>query len=245
MPYADITFRDKNRIKRWIQKKRLLSAIELCDQLTSPPKTICDFGAGNGEFCKLLAKKYPGASIICYEPTANFLSEARQNLRYVSKIEFCQDIQSINSDTLDAVFCLEVFEHLPPKETIDALQAISDKLKRKAKLIVGVPVGVGVPALYKGIFRMFRRFGAFDANVKNVALSFLLHPPSQRPTSEITPGFRYHFEHMGFDFRPFQAILDNYFKVKNVSASPFAMLGSLFMPEVYFVAENDKDDLIV
>jgi SAM-dependent methyltransferase len=243
MSYADITFRDKNRIKQWLQKRRLLSAIELCVQSTSPPKTVCDFGAGNGELCKLLAKQYPGASIICYEPTASLLSEARHNLKYVSNVEFCQDIQSINSGTLDVIFCLEVFEHLPPKETTDALQAISDKLKPKAKVIVGVPVEVGVPALYKGIFRMFRRYGAFDANVKNVALSFLWHPPSKRPASEITPGFRYHYEHMGFDFRPFMAILDNYFKVKKVSASPFAMLGSLFMPEVYFVAEKAKDGL--
>ena len=51
---------------------------------------------------------------------------------------------------------------------------------------------------------MSRRYGRFDANIKNVALSFLWHPPRNRPTSEISPGFRYHYEHMGFDFHGYK-----------------------------------------
>jgi len=85
---------------------------------------------------------------------------------------------------------------------------------------------------------MSRRYGAFDANIKNVGLSFLGHVPSNRPSSEIAPGFRFHYEHMGFDFRRYKQILSNHFKLHKVSASPFAALGSWIMPEVYFVAEK-------
>ena len=238
MSYAEITFRDKNPIKRWLQQQRLVSAIKLCSRSLRPPEAICDYGAGNGELCKLLAEHYQNAKLVCYEPTPSLLSEARQNLSAVVDVEFCQDIRSVALGTLDVVFCLEVFEHLPPEETANALQTISDLLKPEGVIIIGVPVEVGVPALYKGIFRMSRRYGAFDANMKNVAMSFLYQPPKDRPASEIAPGFRFHHEHMGFDFRRFKVNLSSYFKLHKVSASPFAALGSWLMPEVYFVAEK-------
>lgn len=136
MSYSEITFRDKNPIKRWLQQQRLASAIKLCSR---SPKAICDFGAGNGELLKLLAENYPNAKLICYEPTAGLLSEAQQNLSAVAQVEFCQNIQSIKPGLLDVVFCLEVFEHLPPEETIDALQRIYDLLKPEGTIIVGVP----------------------------------------------------------------------------------------------------------
>lgn len=74
---------------------------------------------------------------------------------------------------LNLVFCLEVFEHLPSEETTDALRQIYDLLRPDGKLIIGVPVEVGVPALYKVIFRMSRKYGGFDANIKMRVLHFL------------------------------------------------------------------------
>jgi SAM-dependent methyltransferase len=236
MSYAEITFKDKNSIKRWLQQQRLFSAVELCGRSLRPPKAICDFGAGNGELCKLLAEYYQNAKLICYEPTPSLLSEARQNLCALPEIEFCQDIQTVASGTLDVVFCLEVFEHLPPEETANALQTISDLLKPEGIIIIGVPIEVGIPALYKGIFRMSRRYGAFDANMKNVVMSFFCYPPKNRPVSEIEPGFNFHYEHMGFYFRLLRETIGNYFKLDKVSASPFSALGSWLMPEIYFVA---------
>jgi len=243
MSYAEITFRDKNPVKRWLQRQRLVSAMKLCSTSIRPLETICDFGAGNGELCKSLADHYPNAKIICYEPTPRLLLEARENLSSIANVEFFQDIRSIVSGTLDLLFCLEVFEHLPPEETTDALQTISDLLKPDGTVIIGVPVEVGVPALYKGIFRMWRRYGAFDANMKNVVLAFLLRPPSARPVSEIAPGFRFHSEHMGFDFRRFKETVSSNFKLKRVSVSPFPVLGSWLMPEIYIVAEKANKSL--
>src|SRR5215831_799502 len=149
MSYAEITFKDKNPIKRWIHRQRLLSAIKLCRRLSQPIGAICDFGAGNGELCKLAAASYPEARIICYEPAPSLLAEARANLSNVSNVELCQDIGTVSPGTLDVVFCLEVFEHLPPEETTDALRTIFGLLKPEGTAVVGVPVEVGFPALYK------------------------------------------------------------------------------------------------
>ncbi|MGW8256516.1 MAG: methyltransferase [Thermoguttaceae bacterium] len=238
MSYGEITFRDRNPVKRWLQQQRLVSAIKLCGCLPQEPRAICDFGAGNGELCKLLVEYYENAKLICYEPTPNLLSEAKQNLAGIDEVEFCDDIRGVAHRTFDLVFCLEVFEHLPPKETAEALRQIYDLLTSTGTIIIGVPVEVAVPAIYKGFFRMLCRYGAFDANIKNMLLSFVLRPPVNRPISEIAPGFGFHYAHMGFDYRRFKEILSVYFTVSKMSASPFAALGPWLMPEVYFVAEK-------
>lgn len=233
MSYSDYTFQDKNPVKRWLQQRRMVSATRLGQQ-TRQPAVICDYGAGNGELCKQLAEQIPEAKFICYEPSPAFFEEAKENLKTVPHTEFFQDINQVPRGTVDLLFCLEVFEHLPEKETHDALQTISGLLKPGGEVVIGVPVEVGIPALYKGIFRMTRRFGAYDANPKNVFLSFIGSPPQDRPHGEIEPGFGYHFPHTGFDYREFSKTLAGYFDLKKVSTSPFHAPGTLFMPEVYF-----------
>lgn len=176
--------------------------------------------------------------ITCYEPTPALLSEAQQNLNTFTKIEFCQNLRQVMPKKFEIVFCLEVFEHLPPEETTDALQQISDLLKPGGVIVIGVPIEIRVPALYKGIFRMLRRYGTFDANIKNVALAVLGKPPKNRSIHEITPGFKFHFEHMGFTFVHFKKTLSNYFQLRKVATSLFSVFGSWLMPEIYFIAEK-------
>ena len=236
MSYSDITFKDKNPIKRWLQNQRLLSAINLAHVSCNNPQAICDFGAGNGELCKLLSKIYPSSNIICYEPTISLLNEARENLKNISNVIFCQDTNSIAFESIDLLFCLEVFEHLPPKETDDALDKISKILSSEGMLVFGIPVEIGFPALYKGLFRMSRRYGAFDANFRNVLLSFIGFPPKNRPVIEITPGLNFYLEHMGFNFHCFKEHLGVRFKILNITASPISFLTCWLMPEVYFTA---------
>ena len=238
--YASFTFADQNPVVRWLQYQRLKVGLKLCVRLCKSPKVICDFGAGNGELCKVLAEKYPTASLICYEPESSMLDEARQNLNGVANVQFSQDIVDCPLETADVVFCLQVFEHLPAEATSDALSKISALLKPGGIIIVGIPNEVGIPAAYKGLFRMTRKFGAFDASLKNVVLALIGRPPVERPVREIAPGLLYYPHHMGFDFRRFKKNLSSYFSFIKGSSSPFAFLGSWLMPEIYYVAEKPR-----
>src|SRR5690606_32185921 len=117
------------------------------------------------------------------------------------------------------------------------LGQISFVLASQGSAIIGVPIEIGIPALYKGVFRIFRRFGGFDASIRNVLLAALGSPPSERPVSEIAPGFAFHPDHMGFDYRNLLAILRIQFHVKKVVASPFQFLGTWLNPEVNFLLQ--------
>lgn len=88
---------------------------------------------------------------------------------------------------------------------------------------------------------MTRRYGAFDANLKNVGLAFLGFPPKNRPSSEIAPGLRFCFEHMGFDFRHLKQIFRHYFNLQKISTSPFVMPIPSLMPEIFILSEKKSN----
>ncbi len=85
---------------------------------------------------------------------------------------------------------------------------------------------------------MVLRYGALDVNVKNVFISLIGNPPSNRPTREIAPGFNYYFEHVGFDHRKLTEILKHYFINQSIESSPFPLIGAWLMPEIYFTVEK-------
>jgi len=137
------------------------------------------------------------------------------------------------------VFCLEVFEHLPRRETVHAIREIDRLLGREGTLVVGVPNELFIPALVKGLFRMTRRYGSFDARPGNVLRAVLGRPPKRRPVREITPGLPYHFHHTGFDHRKLRIKLSETFEIARQFASPVG--GELLGTEIYFILrKRDK-----
>jgi SAM-dependent methyltransferase len=218
-PYAEKTFGDRNRLKRYLQTRRLQDAIALSEGLPEP-RAILDFGAGNGELCKRLRDHFPAARLVCFEPHPGLLEQAHRNLAGVTGIEFVSEVGNLTPNQFDLLFCLEVFEHLPAKESEEAIGAIRDLLSTDGHAVIGVPVEVGLPALYKGLFRLFRRYGDFDANVANILRATIGRPPSTRPEVELMPGSFYHLHHLGFDHRKLRHRLSREFIEVRASTSP-------------------------
>ncbi|NEV63727.1 methyltransferase [Thiorhodococcus minor] len=250
MSYADITRNDRSAIKRWLQRRRLSSALELGLAAAPAARVICDYGAGDGALSLQLAQCRPQARIICYEPADFLRAEAEATLAQAPEVELSARVDAIAPESVDLLFCLEVFEHLPARETEQAMRSISRLLRPGGTLVIGVPVETGIPALYKGVFRMLRRYGSFDARPDHVLLATLGRPPRGRTLSEIAPGFRFYREHLGFRLRELKAVLRARFHLKRAVACPFAPLGSWLMPEVNLLARKpgrlqEKGDLAV
>ena len=159
MAYADITIRDRNPIKRWVQRRRFSDALkvlrgaQLGDRLC-----VLDFGAGDGELVRQMASTAAIEAWV-FEPTPSLLAEAREKLSPIDSVVFLTSLDSVESDTFDYVFCLEVFEHLPEKETAEAIAEIHRLLKSDGLAVVAVPHELFLPAMLKGLFRMSRRYG--------------------------------------------------------------------------------------
>lgn len=239
MSYAEKTFSDRNRIKRLLQRRRLCDALRLAKGLQTP-RRIVDLGAGNGELCKQLAQCYPDAEIVCYEPHPDIMAQARENLAGVANVSYCTNPGQLPQGPVDMVFCLEVFEHLLPAEQVRVLDIMQRLLGRAGRAVIGVPVETGLPALYKGLFRMARRFGEYDARPGHVLRSMIGRPPMDRPAVELMPGAYFYLHHLGFDHERFRRQLAEWFEIARASFSPLPALGGWINAEACYVVAPRK-----
>lgn len=229
--YSGITVHDRNPVKSYLQRRRLHDALSVLDEDFAG--RLLDFGGGSGELSRILAASFPRAHVFCYEPAPELLEEARRNLSGFENVVLVPSLDELEGGRFGYVFCLEVFEHLPPRQTARAIRSIRGLLARDGTAVVGVPNELFLPALVKGLFRMTRRYGAFDARPSNVLRAAVGRPPKRRPRREITPGLPYHFHHTGFDHRELRRTLSETFEVERQFASPVG--GELLGPEIYLV----------
>jgi SAM-dependent methyltransferase len=237
MKYSDITINDPNPIKRFIQKRRFVDALSLFPTHINP-NVILDFGGGNGQLSLQLLNKFSDKKIICYEPVPILMKEAEDNLKGKGGIRLIDSIKKITAASVDLVYCLEVLEHLPENETQKVISDIYSILKNNGVAIFGVPNELYFAALYKGIFRIMRRYGKFDACIKNVLKCIIGRPPEERPVGEIARGLAYHFYHLGYDYRCLPSLLAGRFKILDCIPSPIRILGCYINPEIYYIVQK-------
>jgi SAM-dependent methyltransferase len=240
MYYADLTVDERNPLKRWLQRHRFSDALKVL-RIARPGHRlrILDFGAGGGELARQLAG-VASIEVSVYEPTPFLMAEAKEKLDGLDSGAFLDSLDSVESGIFDYVFCLEVFEHLPEKETAQAIAEIHRLLKLDGIAVVGVPHELFLPALLKGIFRMWRRYGDFDGRPKGILAAVMGRPPRQRPIGDISPGLAYHFHHLGFDYRALDQMLRGHFQVTKKWFSPFPALGAALNSEVYFMLRKPQ-----
>jgi SAM-dependent methyltransferase len=232
--YSEITVGDRNPVKRFLQRRRLRDAISVLDGLDDHfSGSFLDFGGGSGELSKILASRFPKARVFCYEPMPDIFEEARQNLSELENVTLVSDRKELRGLAFEYVYCLEVFEHLPRRQTARTIRTVDRLLKENGVFVVGVPNELFVPALIKGLFRMKRRYGNYDARPGNVLSAAIGRPPAKRPVRMISQGLPYHFHHMGFDHRRLHTQLSEIFDPVREFGSPIR--NQLLSTEVYFV----------
>lgn len=239
MSYAEATIKDRNPIKRLLQRRRFRDALSCIDEGLSP-EIVIDFGGGTGELSKRLEARFPEARIICYEPSPWMTKEAEENLAGQKRIAFVASLDQIPKGKADLLYCNEVFEHFPPAQVENAINRIKALLSDDGVAVIGVPIEVFIPALLKGAFRMTRRYGAYDASWSTVLRAALGVPPKDRPLDELGPGLPWHYKHMGFDHRPFRKRLERDFAVVRTITSPIPWLGTFLNNEIYYILRNTE-----
>jgi SAM-dependent methyltransferase len=239
--YNEYTFDDPNPIKRLLQRRRIADALS-CAAEAGSPDVIVDYGSGNGEFCKSLTVRFPEAHIYCFEPCPWLVKEAEENLAGLKNITIVSSVDLIPKGVCDLLCCNEVFEHFLPDGLEQAIGRIRQLLKKDALAVIGVPIEIFFPALYKGLFRMARRYGKYDARLSTVLPAVLGFPRGDRPITNVGPELPFHNPHLGFDYRVLHKRLLQDFTVVRIKASPIPWLGPFLNNELYFLLKQEGSE---
>ncbi|BEV11200.1 class I SAM-dependent methyltransferase [Asticcacaulis sp. DW145] len=219
--YASITRDDPNAFKRFLQHKRLNDALGLLK--ARRPALSIDYGAGDGELARLLRLMCPAGEVVCFEPSAQLRAQAVAHIGALSGISLKADVMNVADGCADAIFCLEVFEHLPPQETTEAIDHMHRLLKPDGVLIVGVPVETGPVARLKGWCRRRRRVD-FDTDAQRIAQAARGDIRFERLRVDFEGGGGYYPHHLGFDYRDLLRRLATRFVIETRRSSPLALL---------------------
>ena len=200
---------------------------------------VVDFGGGDGRLAALAAQRWPQARIVVFEPYAEMAEAARRTLSTTPSACVIEREKDLPVGA-DVVFCTEVFEHLPDAETDRALWEIDRILKPGGLLVAGVPVEVGPPAFFKGLFRRARRADAYDADWGRIWRATTGRPPLDRPDERIGEGRRYHSFHLGFDHRRLRERLEARLGRVRMTGSPVAFAPVLVNSEAYMTLTKQE-----
>src|SRR5918997_1631267 len=116
MRYSEKTTQDRNPLKRFVQRRRLADALSTLRHLDPGfSGRLLDYGAGGGELTGMLARRFPASNVVCYEPEPDLFEEAKEDLAGLRNVELVSSFEDLKGRRFEYAFCLEVFEHLPPR----------------------------------------------------------------------------------------------------------------------------------
>lgn len=224
--YSKSLYASNSFILNSIMYKHLYYALNLADL----NGVILDLGCGDGPFLPTLNifKK----KIIGLDFSINMLMQAKY-LTNFSKFPL-KKVILLNSDALylpfksnsiDLIFCLEVFEHITDcKKLTEEIHRI---LKDKGQLIYSIPIMIGFSLLIRKFISKLIKFQEFDTyTIKELFLNGILKKPA-RERRHLYDNKKFHLTHKNFDWRILQIFINNKFKQKKVIYSPFPFLKRL------------------
>ncbi len=225
--YSEQTHHSKNMLRRLFHKRRFACAFALLESFNW--QKFLDFGCGDGFLLAQIAQKFNDKQIYGFEPADNMRELTHSKLPNVEVFTRHEEFSKMH---FDAITVLEVFEHLPETELYQALATINTICDEKGKIIVGVPIEIGLVGALKNVFR--RVFFGKNVPWGNIfALAF--GKSVARETPKNFGGVNYIHGHIGFDYRELEKILRTYFKVCDKKFSPFAWNNRFLNSTVFFV----------
>lgn len=104
-------------------------------------KRVIDIGAGNGYLEEMLSRK--GVEIFANDISNISITKLRNKFKGTFRKESIYEMK-YPGGYFDAVFALEVLEHVPPSKILDLLKKINKMLTSKGLFIISVPANEGL-----------------------------------------------------------------------------------------------------
>jgi SAM-dependent methyltransferase len=240
--YARKQLFSRDRLVAWSHARRFSTGISLAREFRA--KRVLDFGSGDGTFLALAMMSEDAPAIgVGAELTAEVVADCRRRYRDEPRLQFLRidELEPRNhAGQYDAVFCMEVLEHVVDWEP--EIARMARLLAPGGRLIVSVPVETGLPILVKQTVRRiagWRGVGHYPGTSpyswpELVSAVFAGdHQHLARPVFDTGSGPSH--DHKGFNWMVLQNRLGREFVLERVLASPFARLGPRLATQVWFV----------
>lgn len=227
MKYSNLTTDSKFFIKRFSHEKRFEKAYCLLSKQNT--KSVLDFGTGDGYFLHYLNKKKTIESIKGYEP----VEEIYKQIKLIKGIEVVKKTSELHNEKFDAITCLEVLEHFNQEKQRELLQEIRSLLAPGGRIIISVPIEIGLSSLLKNGFRVLFKQREKDTSYKNIYKALFIVKVNRSQKGD------YINSHIGFNYKKLEElILKEGFIIDRKEFSPIGFLRSFINSQVFYVLKN-------
>lgn len=232
--YDRQTVDNPSLIKRMSHRARFGVAVEML----APPEgaTVLDYGTGDALLLSHLHRAYPHAQYLGYEPVAEMNEQARALLERTGTparlLTRRSELQGLRCERLS---CMEVMEHLGAPELERAFADFRDLLHPDGRLMISVPVEIGLTALAKNAVRVASGQAQESTSIGTVFAAFLGR------TDRIPRVNRngYIGSHLGFDYRALRArIRTEGFVIEQQVFAPLPYVGPLLNSQVFWLCRR-------
>ena len=238
--YKDRSYESTSSIIRFLSRKRFADSFKLLDIKSSD--LFLDYRCGDGLLLKLASSIIPPKQIFGYDPAEPMYIQAVKNLAE-NDVMVTMNISELPYKEFTKITCMEVCEHLTKDKIVELLQNIEKLLADDGKLIMSVPIEVGIPSLIKNtigfikkIFMDKQRRYYSDITLKNY-IKALFGLPCNR-TVENLGGVEHIYGHIGFNHKKFESQLSNYFKIEHKEYSPINFFGEHLNFQIFYVCQK-------
>ena len=227
--YKALTVKSPYAIKRFSHNARFntyCKHIELfCDE---DAKNILDYGTGDGYlFNKLLTRKCDKINCFAFEPVQSQYEQLVDNIKSNNLDVTC--FHSLKTDKkFDYILCAEVLEHFSASNIITHLKTFENILSKNGKVLISVPIEIGLGGLLKNLARWFIGGLHTGLGVKTAIKAFFGIPIYRGDNFYIS-------SHTGFSHKQLEyLIIDTGWKIEKKFYSPLLVGGSMLNSQVYF-----------
>ena len=243
--YAQKQILSRDKLVAWSHARRFATALTLARSFSG--RRILDYGSGDGTFLALaMMADSPPAAAVGAELLDDVIADCHKRYSAEPRMSFVQ-VKSLDrpehAKRYDAVFCMEVLEHVFDWEP--ELARMSRLLAPGGTLVVSVPVETGVPVLVKQVVRTiagWRKIGHYPGTTSYSWSELAAAVLAGRTQHVIRPVFDFGggpaHDHKGFNWRVLHERLKQQFEVTRVVASPFSWLGPGLATQVWFIGHR-------
>lgn len=232
MSYSNQTINNKSFIKRFSHNGRFNVALSLLD--LKKTDSILDFGTGDGYMLQLIRDTKNVKKIVGYEPVSDMYNELERNIKSLqaTNIKVINNLNDVAQTTFNYVTCFEVLEHFSKREQLQHLEDIKRITDTNSKIIISVPLEIGLTALLKNSIRTIVGQKHSNTNLKSVTKAILCFKDTRTQSGYIN-------SHVGFNHKDLEKLFKTSgLKVIKKQYSPFKYLYGLLNSQIFYELER-------